>query len=172
MTKNEHNDLLHLLISTAEERQQLIDETDDYEKNVFDITMDPYNHMIRLLFSKWKPFILRAIAIDNGTYFSRFFKQLPISQKVLSQNLKEMMSDEIIYREVLPEVPPRVVYHLTPNGEGLIYLLDLIYDWGWNDMKRKGLPVDILGEMWHGYREPDPELMMNPFSDSKKTKDN
>lgn len=74
---------------------------------VFDIAKDPYNHMMRVVFSRWKPFILRAIDIDEGTYFSRFFKQLPISQKVLSQNLKDMQADGLIYRMVLPEVPPR-----------------------------------------------------------------
>lgn len=132
-------------------------------QEVFDIAMDPYNHMMRVLFGRWKPFILRAISIDDGTYFSRFFKQLPISQKVLSQNLKEMQEDDLIYRIVLPEVPPRVVYKLTETGQMMIGVLDLVYDWGWKDMKRKGLPVDILGEMWHGYREPEPELMDRPF---------
>jgi len=165
---NKENDrLIKQLISTTAERA-LLNGDYDVEKNVFDINTDPYNHMIKLIFCKWKPFILRAIAIDNGTYFSRFFKQLPISQKVLSQNLKEMVSDELIEREVIPEVPPRVVYHLTPTGKTLIGLLDMIYDWGWNDMKRKGLPIDILGEMWHGYREPDKELMDQPFSEEKK----
>ena len=154
--------LLPRLMSTPEEREQTLQMAQNGEE-VFDITMDPYNHMMRLVFSRWKPFLLRAIEKDEGTYFSRFFKQLPITQKVLAQNLKEMMEDELIDRTVLPEVPPRVVYKLTPFGKSLIGLLDLIYDWGWNDMKRKGLPVDILGEMWHGYREPEPDLMDRPF---------
>lgn len=168
MLKDEEKEkLLSQVISTMEERQQTAEQV-PAGTAVFDITQDPYNHMIRLIFSRWKPFILRAISIDDGTYFSRFFKQLPISQKVLSQNLRDMQADELIYREVLPEVPPRVVYHLTETGKTLIGLLDLVYDWGWNDMKRKELPVDILGEMWHGYRSPDPELMNNPFYDHPK----
>ena len=133
-------------------------ETQDFVTNgqaVFDIAMDPYNHMMRVLFGRWKPFILRAISIDDGTCFSQFFKQLPISQKVLSQNLKEMQKDDLIYRVVYPEVPPRVVYKLTKTGQMMIGVLDLVYDWGWKDMKRKGLPVDALGEMWHGYRNPE-----------------
>ena len=162
MQGEEKEALLSKLLSTPEERKETLERVETGEE-VFDITMDPYNHMMRLVFSRWKPFILRAIAVDDGTYFSRFFKQLPITQKVLSQNLKDMQEDELIYREVLPEIPPRVVYRLTPTGRTLIGLLDLVYDWGWNDMKRKGLPVDILGEMWHGYREPDPELMDRPF---------
>ncbi|MGM9614900.1 MAG: winged helix-turn-helix transcriptional regulator [Oscillospiraceae bacterium] len=162
MTDEEKDKMLAQLISTPEEREQTL-RNYQYGEAVFDISMDPYNHMIRLVFSRWKPFLLRAIAIDEETYFSRFFKQLPITQKVLSQNLKEMQEDGLISRTVLPEVPPRVVYRLTPTGKSLVGLLDLVYDWGWNDMKSKGLPVDILGEMWHGYREPDHALMDRPF---------
>lgn len=163
MLKDEDRDALFAqLMSTPEERQQMLGQIEPPDE-VFDISKDPYNHMLKVVFSRWKPFILRAIAVDNGTYFSRFFKQLPISQKVLSQNLKEMQQDQLISRDVIPEVPPRVVYRLTQKGETLIPILDLVYDWGWNDMKRNGMPVDILGEMWHGYRAPDSQLMDKPF---------
>lgn len=164
--QDERERALAYLMSTPEEREHTR-ETAIPTEEVFDITCDPYNHMMKLVFSRWKPFILRAIAVDDGTYFSRFFKQLPISQKVLSQNLKEMQEDDLIYRNVLPEVPPRVEYRLTQTGKSLIVLLDLVYDWGWNDMKRKGMEIDILGEMWHGYREKDPKLMDKPFYTGK-----
>lgn len=136
----------------------------------FDIQKDPYNHMMRIVFSKWKPFILRAIDFDNDepTYFSKFFKQMPISQKVLSQNLKAMEKDGLIYRSVLPEVPPRVEYRLTDAGKAIIPLLEQVYDWGWKDMKSKSLPIDPLGEMWHGYRERNKKLMDAPYKNCKK----
>jgi DNA-binding HxlR family transcriptional regulator len=167
----EKEEKLKSLMSTAEERAKILDSLNVPEENeVFDITKDPYVYMMKLIFNRWKPFLLRAIAIDGQTYYSRFFKQLPISQKVLSQNLKEMVEDELIVRTVIPEVPPRVEYSLTEHGKSLITILDLIYDWGWMDMKRKGIPVDVLGEMWHGYRELDEQLMDNPFSTSKLKK--
>lgn len=127
-----------------------------------DIRDDPYAHVMRVVFSRWKPFILRAIYIDGGTYYSQFLKQLPITQKVLSQNLKEMQADGLIYRQVIPEVPPRVEYLLTEAGKSLIGLLDLVYDWGWVDMRKKGLPVDVRGEMWHGYRDQNEDMMQWP----------
>lgn len=138
------------------------------EEREFDIKQDPYNHMMRIVFCRWKPFILRAIDFDgdNPTYFSRFFKQLPITQKVLSQNLKAMEQDGLICREVIPDTPPRVEYRLTDEGKTIISLLDKVYEWGWNDMKRKSMPIDSLGEMWHGYCERDEELMFQPY---KKT---
>ncbi len=153
-----------LLMSTPEEREHLLRDKDLLDESPnFNIANDPYNHMMRVVFSKWKPFILRAIYLDGGTYFSRFFKQLPITQKVLSQNLKQLQDDGLIYRIVLPEIPPRVSYHLTRQGASLIPILDLVYDWGWNDMRQKGLPVDALGEMWHGYRKPDADAMDTPY---------
>ena len=167
--RDERRKLLQQLISTPEERQARLN-AEGFAETVFDIQKDPYNHMMRLVFSRWKPFILRAIAVDGGTYFSRFFKQLPITQKVLSQNLKDMQEDGLIYRNVLPEIPPRVEYRLTKEGKSLIGLLDMIYDWGWNDMKSKGMPIDALGEMWHGYREPDESVMNQPYYKSNEIK--
>ena len=82
-----------------------------------------------------------------------------------------MQEDGLIYRNVIPEVPPRVEYRLTDAGWTLIGLLDLIYDWGWNDMKSKGLPIDALGEMWHGYRTPDDKVMDCPYCHGYPQKD-
>mgnify|MGYP004450072425 CR=1 FL=1 len=138
------------------------------DEPIFDITQDPYNHMIRVIFSKWKPFILRAMDFDesNCTNFAMFAKQLPITQKVLAANLNQLAEDGLVTRTVIPEKPPRVEYRLTEEGKSLIPLLDQVYKWGWEDMKRKGLPIDSLGEMWHGYREKDPEAMSHPYKKS------
>lgn len=135
-------------------------ETDGVE---FDNLKDPYNHMMRLLFTRWKPFLLRAIYFDEVSRFSDFYKGLPITQKVLSQNLRALECDGLIHREVLPEIPPQVEYHLTDKGRSLIPLLDMVYEWGWHDMKEKNMPIDSLGEMWHGFRERDEKLMYAPY---------
>ena len=129
LSPDEKEKMLAGLLSTPEERKAT-SEHSLCPEGTFDITKDPYNHMMRLVFSRWKPFILRAIAVDDGTYFSRFFKQLPITQKVLSQNLKDMQADELIYRDVLPEVPPRVEYTLTELGYSLKPILDAMWTWG------------------------------------------
>ncbi len=126
---------------------------------------DPYNYTIRAFCNRWKPFILHAIKVDGATRFSRFCKQLPISEKVLADNLKELEADELITKNVYPEVPPRVEYCLTEQGESACRVLDMMYDWGWHEMKRRGLEVDIIGEMWHGYREKDEELLDAPYKE-------
>ena len=147
--------------SSPEVREQILEGCPPPRESI-NIADDPYTHVIRLAFNRWKPFILWGIHMDKGTNYSRFLKQLPITQKVLSQNLKELQEDGLVFRRVLPEVPPRVEYCLTSSGRSLIYLLDLIYNWGWIDMRKKGLPVDVIGEMWHEFRPRDDELMRDP----------
>ncbi|MCR5785700.1 MAG: helix-turn-helix transcriptional regulator [Eubacterium sp.] len=126
---------------------------------------DPYNYTIKVLCNRWKPFILQAIKTDGVTRYSRFRKQLPISEKVLAQNLKELEADELIYKKVYPEVPPRVEYFLTEQGHSACEVLNVLYDWGWHEMKRRGLEIDMIGEMWHGYRERDEELLDGPYKE-------
>ena len=141
------------------------DETLSREELIFDIDKDPYNYVMRVVFCRWKPFILRAMHSDEGelTHFSRFTKQLPISHKVLSQNLKALEEDGLICRTVLPTTPPQVEYRLTESGKALIPLLNQVYAWGWKEMKLRDMPIDALGEMWHGFRERDEEQMHHPY---------
>jgi len=49
---------------------------------------------------------------------------------VLTQSLKELESFGVITRRQFPEVPPRVEYSLTGNGEALIPALKALADWG------------------------------------------
>ncbi len=131
----------------------------------FTIENDPYQHIIKLMCNRWKPYIIKAFEFEAEHYcrFSTFTKQLPITERVLSRNLKELEQDGIITKEVFPEVPPRVEYRLTDKGKSLLPLLTTMYDWGWYDMKDKGLAIDPLGEMWHGYREQEQDLMYHAY---------
>lgn len=141
------------------------------ETAVFDISKDPYNYVMKVVFGRWKPFILQAMDTDEVTNFSRFCKQLPITQKVLTQNLKALEQDGLISRTVIPDTPPRTEYRLTERGKSLIPLLDAVYDWGWHVMQAEGLDIDALGEMWHGYREKQDDVMYHPFQKSRKQLD-
>ena len=140
----------------------------DGQELVFDVKKDPYNHMMRILFCRWKPFILMAMVFDEGkTNFSDFIKQLPISHKVLTENLRSMEADGLIYRTVVSDTPPRTEYRLTEAGLSMVPLLRAVYDAGWKDMKAKDMPTDPLGEMWHGYRERDEARMKKPYVTKK-----
>ena len=58
-------------------------------------------------------------------------KSLPkVTHKMLTQQLRELESDEIIKRKVYPEVPPKVEYSLTLLGKSVIPIIELLNDWG------------------------------------------
>lgn len=125
---------------------------------------DPYRFAMRMLMAKWKPMILSAIYFDNGaTRFTKFSKGLPISEKVLTENLRELEADGLIQRNIYPEVPPRVEYTLTDSGRSAVNLLFSIYDWGYKEMERRGLEIDKRGAMYHGYQPQEAEIMDVPM---------
>ncbi|MGL5382863.1 MAG: winged helix-turn-helix transcriptional regulator [Culicoidibacterales bacterium] len=72
---------------------------------------------------KWKLMILWYL-IDGTKRFSELKRSLPgITQKMLTQQLRELEATGIVSRTVYPVVPPKVEYTLTQEGESLIPLL-------------------------------------------------
>jgi DNA-binding HxlR family transcriptional regulator len=150
-------------MTTRKERKQKMG-----EELFFTVERDPYNFVMKLFLNRWKPFIIQAMRFDGVTRYNRFTKQLPISEKVLAQNLKELEADGIVYRKIYSEIPPHVEYRLTDLGKSITPILDMLYDWGWHEMKRRDMPIDPLGEMWHGFRERDEELMESAYKKQAK----
>ena len=58
-----------------------------------------------------------------------------ISDRTLSQNLKELEADGLIHREVFPQIPPKVEYSLTERGRSLMAVLDQLCVWGEQNRK-------------------------------------
>jgi len=58
-------------------------------------------------------------------------KKIPeISIKMFTQTVRELEKDGLIQRTVYPEVPPRVDYTLTPEGQSLDSILKSLDTWG------------------------------------------
>ena len=94
----------------------------------------PVATTVQLIGSKWKLLIIRNLRARPWR-FNELRKDLAgISQKVLTDSLREMEADGILTRTVYPEVPPRVEYALSPLGETLGPILDAMAQWG-NDYK-------------------------------------
>ena len=144
-----------------------MDEQNKSGQSFVNLDNDPYSFVMRVFCTKWKPVLIKAINFDESTRFNRFTRQLPITEKVLTDNLRELEADGLITRTAFAEVPPRVEYQLTDLGKSVCPILDTLYDWGWHEMKRRGLPIDPIGEMWHGYRERDAEMMDSPYKKAK-----
>jgi len=137
--------------------------TSSIKPSIYNFENDPYNYIMKIIGNRWNIFIIQGIATDGATRFSRFTKQLPISEKVLTTALKQLESDGIIERTVYPEVPARVEYSLTNTGNSILPILNAMYDWSWRRMTDLGMEIDPLGEMWRGYREIDSSAMQDPY---------
>ena len=85
---------------------------------------------INIIGGKWKPIILHMLSAGTMR-FGELKKNIPpVSQKMLTQQLRELEADGIISRMLYPEVPPRVEYSLTERGMTLKPVLQGLYDWG------------------------------------------
>ncbi|MBC6994100.1 helix-turn-helix transcriptional regulator [Lewinella lacunae] len=86
---------------------------------------------------KWKPAILYFLQQHGVLRFGELRKVVPgITQKMLSQQLKELETDGIIVRRVYAEIPPRVEYRLSTLGESLRPMLDAMASWGMDYLRR------------------------------------
>lgn len=81
---------------------------------------------------KWKPIIL--CNLRHGAMRPSDLKRCinGISQKMLTQQLRELEQDNIIGRKVYQQVPPKVEYYLSDYGLTLSNLLDQLCSWGEN----------------------------------------
>ncbi|WP_218079535.1 winged helix-turn-helix transcriptional regulator [Anthocerotibacter panamensis] len=83
---------------------------------------------------KWKCVILWWLRRDAKS-FGELKRLMPgVSQKVLTQQLRELEKHRLILREAYRETPPRVEYALTPHGETLRPLTELMCAWGLANM--------------------------------------
>jgi len=90
----------------------------------------PVSATLDLIGGKYKALILWHLA-EKTLRFSQLNKLLPsATAKMLTQQLREMESQELIHREVYPVVPPKVEYSLTDLGRSLLPVLIAMRDWG------------------------------------------
>ncbi|MGL5278002.1 MAG: winged helix-turn-helix transcriptional regulator [Cetobacterium sp.] len=86
---------------------------------------------LKIIGGKCKPHIL-YILIEQGTqrFKDLMIKVNQISQKTLTNQLRELESDGLILRKAFSEIPPRVEYSITEKGKTLFPILELMCEWG------------------------------------------
>lgn len=90
----------------------------------------PVELTLQLMGNRWKVLIIRDL-LEGTKRFGELKKSVgSITQKVLTQNLREMEESGLLIRRVYAEVPPRVDYTLTELGYSLKSILDSMIDWG------------------------------------------
>lgn len=84
-----------------------------------------------IIAGKWKPSILFHLINNEKLRFSELQKAMPgVTKKMLTSQLRELEHDNIVHREVYPEIPPKVEYSLTAYGHGFKPLLISMRSWG------------------------------------------
>lgn len=95
---------------------------------------------LHIIGGKWKPIILYNLGRRTVLRFSELKRSMPsITQKMLTQQLRELEADGIVHREVYPQVPPRVEYSLTELGKSVLPILRDLCAWGTQYEKERGV---------------------------------
>ena len=90
----------------------------------------PVEATLELIGGKYKALILWNLSASKLRYSQLRQSIVGITPKMLTQQLRDLESKELIHREVFPIVPPKVEYSLTELGKSLIPILVAMRDWG------------------------------------------
>ncbi len=104
----------------------------------------PIETLVHVLNGKWKPMILWHL-IESTKRFNDLEKLIPdVSQKMLTQHLRDLEREGIVDRKVYPTVPPKVEYSLSEYGQTLIPVAEVMCAWGENHNKRKYAELGVI----------------------------
>lgn len=104
--------------------------------------VNPYQYVTNAISGKWKMTLLHHIHHYGKIRFNETKKTLGVSEKVLSQQLKELTRDGLVERIQYNTIPLKVEYILTPAGEELIPALDILYIWSIRRLAALDIPID------------------------------
>ncbi len=98
----------------------------------FEVCIDgrcPIEDTLNVIAGRWKILILWWLQ-EGELRFSELRRCIPtITQKMLTQQLRQMEVEGLVSREVFAQVPPKVIYTLTERGQSLRAVLRSLYDW-------------------------------------------
>lgn len=96
----------------------------------------PIRNVLSRVGDKWSLLVLYSLQHREPVRFKELQRQIPdISQKSLTQTLRTLEVDGFVTRKVFPEVPPRVVYSLTPRALSFLPLVENIIKWAMENME-------------------------------------
>lgn len=88
-----------------------------------------FHKSVELIGRRWTGAILRAL-LSGETRFSDIAHAIPgLSDRLLSERLKELETEGVVTRIVYPETPVRIEYHLTEKGQDLGMVVEAISEW-------------------------------------------
>lgn len=100
----------------------------------------PVSILVSLLSGPWTLYILWVLCSKSPIRFGALHREIKgISTKVLTERLRMLEAEGILYREYQPTIPPQVTYGLTERGQELMGIIE---------------QLDALAQHWYG-REHD-----------------
>ena len=88
-----------------------------------------FQHTVELIGRRWSGAIVRAL-LAGAVRFGDIIQQVPgLSDRLLSERLRELEAEGIVERHVYPEVPVRIEYTLSSKGRELLQVVEAIDDW-------------------------------------------
>ena len=88
-----------------------------------------FHHAIEVIGARWTGAIIRAM-LNDITRFSDLAETVPgLSDRMLSERLKELEAEGIVERCVYPQTPVRIEYHLTEKGRSLGSVFEAVGAW-------------------------------------------
>jgi len=101
----------------------------------------PVEAAISRIGGKWKALIILRLMVRTRR-FNELQRSLPgCTQRMLTNQLRDLEADGLVRREVFAEIPPRVEYSLTPAGQALEPVLRAMCEWGQVQVMRE--PADF-----------------------------
>jgi len=96
-----------------------------------------YQHAVEILAKRWTALILKVL-MPGPMRFSALAEQLEVvSDRVLSERLKELEREGILERRVYAETPVRIEYALTEKGKALSPIIQAIEAWSYEWVKHQ-----------------------------------
>ena len=90
----------------------------------------PVATAVSIIGGKWKLLIIRNLK-EGPWRFNELQRDIEgISQKVLTDSLRQMIDDGLVYRHDYQEIPPKVEYGLTELGKEMLPIIDALADFG------------------------------------------
>jgi DNA-binding HxlR family transcriptional regulator len=103
----------------------------EQDRIVYDAMMAacPTRQVMETIGGKWAALLVSALATGPRRHGQLRSRVAGVSQKMLTQTLRELERDGLVTRTVTPTVPVRVDYELTPLGRTLVPVLGALKDW-------------------------------------------
>jgi DNA-binding HxlR family transcriptional regulator len=123
-------------------------------KHYVEVPGCPVEVTLDLINGRWKGVVLFQLLGAGCLRFNELHRRLPgITQRLLTKQLRELEAVGLVLRTVFAEVPPRVEYRVTEEGESLRPVMEMLSRWGTARLERQRAMQAAAGQRRSGPRD-------------------